>query len=58
MRLGDVLAQNSGDPRPQPDEVMRQPTVAELCKHLSDKLGRETGGKPIFGPERPPQKGE
>ena len=58
MRLGDVLAAKPGDPRPEYDDVVSQPTVGELYKHLSEKLGRETGGKPVFGPERPPPKHE
>lgn len=55
MRLGDVLAAKPGDPCIPYDDKMAQPTAEELVKHLSERMERETDGKPIFGPERPPQ---
>ncbi|KAK5133333.1 hypothetical protein LTR08_007858 [Meristemomyces frigidus] len=44
MRLGDILAAKPGDPRPQYDDVMAQPTVGELYEHLNAVLDRQTGG--------------
>ncbi|KAK4539975.1 hypothetical protein LTR36_009945 [Oleoguttula mirabilis] len=56
MRVEDVLAAKPGDPPLQYDDTLIQPTVAELLKHLKDTMEKQTGGRPVFGPERPPQK--